>query len=120
MPGVERVRFTTSHPLNFSDTLVEAFAHTRKLANHAPAGAERIRSHSCADASWLYGAGVQTEAATPEGGAARHHDFTISSWVFPETERDFQQTLDLCAEARQASPSALCVDVRAACGIVAR
>src|SRR6478736_4943260 len=46
MPGIQRIRFTTSHPLNFSDTLIDAFARTRKLANHmhlpVQSGSDRI------------------------------------------------------------------------------
>src|SRR5579872_1311795 len=34
VPGIERIRFTTSHPLEFSDSLIEAFASVPKLANH--------------------------------------------------------------------------------------
>ncbi|MDX1498219.1 MAG: tRNA (N6-isopentenyl adenosine(37)-C2)-methylthiotransferase MiaB, partial [Salinisphaeraceae bacterium] len=44
--GVERIRFTTSHPLEFSDNLIEAFAEVDKLANylHLPvqSGSDRI------------------------------------------------------------------------------
>jgi len=44
--GVERIRFTTSHPVEFSDSLIQAFADVPKLANylHLPvqAGSDRI------------------------------------------------------------------------------
>ena len=44
--GVGRIRFTTSHPLEFSDSLVEAYANVPKLANylHLPvqAGSDRV------------------------------------------------------------------------------
>ncbi len=44
--GVERIRFTTSHPLEFSDSLIEAYRDVPKLANylHLPvqAGSDRI------------------------------------------------------------------------------
>ncbi len=46
LPGVERIRFTTSHPLHFSDALIAAYARTRKLANHlhlpVQSGSDRI------------------------------------------------------------------------------
>src|SRR3981081_544056 len=32
--GIERIRFTTSHPLEFNDSLIEAFASVGKLADH--------------------------------------------------------------------------------------
>jgi len=44
--GIGRIRFTTSHPLEFSDSLVEAYANVPQLANylHLPvqAGSDRI------------------------------------------------------------------------------
>jgi tRNA-2-methylthio-N6-dimethylallyladenosine synthase len=44
--GIDRIRFTTSHPLEFSDSLVEAYANVDKLANflHLPvqSGSDRI------------------------------------------------------------------------------
>ena len=44
--GVERIRFTTSHPVEFSDSLIQAFAEVPKLANylHLPVqhGSDRV------------------------------------------------------------------------------
>jgi tRNA-2-methylthio-N6-dimethylallyladenosine synthase len=44
--GVERIRFTTSHPLEFNDSLIEAYANVPKLNNflHLPvqSGSDRI------------------------------------------------------------------------------
>jgi tRNA-2-methylthio-N6-dimethylallyladenosine synthase len=44
--GIGRIRFTTSHPLEFSDSLVEAYASVPKLANflHLPvqSGSDRV------------------------------------------------------------------------------
>src|SRR5690348_13062699 len=46
--GIERIRFTTSHPLEFSDSLIEAFANVPKLANHlhlpVQSGSDRVLS----------------------------------------------------------------------------
>src|SRR5580765_649461 len=46
--GVDRIRFTTSHPLEFSDALIEAYRDVPKLANylHLPvqSGSDRILS----------------------------------------------------------------------------
>jgi tRNA-2-methylthio-N6-dimethylallyladenosine synthase len=101
MPGVERIRFTTSHPINFDDSLVEAFAHTRKLVNHlhlpVQSGADRILA--------LMRRGYTTLEFKQKLRKLRavRPDITISTDLivgFPgETERDFQQTLDLTAEA---------------------
>ncbi|MBT6208047.1 MAG: tRNA (N6-isopentenyl adenosine(37)-C2)-methylthiotransferase MiaB, partial [Francisellaceae bacterium] len=32
--GIQRIRFTTSHPMEFSDSLINAYAQIPKLANH--------------------------------------------------------------------------------------
>jgi tRNA-2-methylthio-N6-dimethylallyladenosine synthase len=101
MPGVERVRFTTSHPLNFGDTLIDAYAHTRKLANHlhlpVQSGSDRIlalmrRGYTTLEFKQKL---RRLKAVRP--------DITVSTDLivgFPgETERDFQQTLDLVEEA---------------------
>jgi tRNA-2-methylthio-N6-dimethylallyladenosine synthase len=44
--GIERIRFTTSHPLEFNDSLIEAFASVPKLANHlhlpVQSGSDRV------------------------------------------------------------------------------
>ncbi len=44
--GIERIRFTTSHPLEFNDRLIEAYATVPKLANHlhlpVQSGSDRI------------------------------------------------------------------------------
>jgi tRNA-2-methylthio-N6-dimethylallyladenosine synthase len=46
VPGIERIRFTTSHPVEFGDSLIEAYASVPKLANHlhlaVQSGSDRI------------------------------------------------------------------------------
>jgi tRNA-2-methylthio-N6-dimethylallyladenosine synthase len=101
MPGVERIRFTTSHPLNFSDTLIDAFARTRKLANHmhlpVQSGSDRIlalmrRGYTALEFKQKL---RKLRAVRP--------DITVSTDLivgFPgETDRDFEQTLALTEEA---------------------
>jgi tRNA-2-methylthio-N6-dimethylallyladenosine synthase len=101
MPGVERIRFTTSHPINFSDSLVEAYAQTHKLVNHlhlpVQSGSDRIlalmrRGYTALEFKQKL---RKLRAVRP--------DITVSTDLivgFPgETERDFQQTLELTAEA---------------------
>jgi len=101
MPGVERIRFTTSHPVNFNDSLVEAFAHTRKLVDHlhlpVQSGSDRIlalmrRGYTALEFKQKL---RRLRAVRP--------DITVSTDLivgFPgETERDFEQTLELTAEA---------------------
>src|SRR5581483_6894089 len=46
LADIERIRFTTSHPLEFGDSLIEAFASVPKLANHVhlpvQSGSDRV------------------------------------------------------------------------------
>jgi tRNA-2-methylthio-N6-dimethylallyladenosine synthase len=100
LPRVERVRFTTSHPLNFSDTLIAAFARTRKLANHmhlpVQSGSDRILA--------LMRRGYTVLEFKQKLRRLRdvRPDIPVSTDIivgFPgETERDFQHTLDLTEE----------------------
>ena len=56
--GIDRIRFTTSHPVEFTDSLIEAFAEIPKLVNHlhlpVQSGSDAIltamkRGHKAAD-----------------------------------------------------------------------
>jgi tRNA-2-methylthio-N6-dimethylallyladenosine synthase len=46
IPGIERIRYTTSHPVEFSDALIDAYAHIPQLVNHlhlpVQSGSDRI------------------------------------------------------------------------------
>jgi tRNA-2-methylthio-N6-dimethylallyladenosine synthase len=100
VPGVERMRFTTSHPLEFSDSLVEAYASLPTLANHlhlpVQSGSDRILS--------LMKRGYTTLEYKERVRALRlvRPDIAVSTDIivgFPgETERDFDATLKLVAE----------------------
>lgn len=100
LPGIERLRFTTSHPLNFDDSLVAAFARTPRLANHlhlpVQSGSDRIL------AAMRRGYTVLEFKQKLRRLRAVRPDITISTDLivgFPgETERDFQATLALTEE----------------------
>jgi tRNA-2-methylthio-N6-dimethylallyladenosine synthase len=94
---LERIRFTTSHPAQFTDSLVGAYASVGKLASflHLPvqSGSDRVlklmkRGYSAAK----YVAKVEKlKAVRP--GISLSTDFIVG---YPgETEQDFEQTLDL-------------------------
>jgi tRNA-2-methylthio-N6-dimethylallyladenosine synthase len=95
--GVERIRFTTSHPVEFSDSLIEAFADIPKLANylHLPvqAGSDRIlslmkRGHTVLEYKQKI---RRLRQARPD--ISLSSDFIVG---FPgETEHDFEQTMEL-------------------------
>lgn len=95
--GVERIRFTTSHPVEFSDSLIEAYATVPELVSflHLPvqSGSDRIlaamkRGHTAIE----YKSKIRKlMKARPQ--LTLSSDFIIG---FPgETEKDFQDTLDL-------------------------
>jgi len=102
LPGLQRLRFTTSHPRDLSPALVEAFRAEPKIAPHihlpvqsgSDAVLERMRrNYTVAEymerVEWL-------RAARP--------DIAVTTDVivgFPgETEADFEQTLALTKRAR--------------------
>ncbi len=98
--GIERIRFTTSHPVEFSDSLIEAFADVPKLANylHLPvqAGSDRVL------ALMKRGHTVLEYKQKIRKLRERRPDISLSSDFivgFPgETESDFEQTLKLVRE----------------------
>ncbi len=100
MENIKRIRFTTSHPLEFSDRLIDAFATLPKLANHlhlpVQSGSDKIlnlmkRGHFAAEFKNKI---QKLKAVRP--------DITVSTDIivgFPsENEEDFQDTLDLVKE----------------------
>jgi tRNA-2-methylthio-N6-dimethylallyladenosine synthase len=100
LDGLERIRFTTSHPLEFRDSLVEAYAEVPKLANylHLPvqSGSDRILSLMKRGYTRLeYKQKIKKmRAVRPD--ISLSSDFIVG---FPgETEDDFRQTLELIAE----------------------
>ncbi|MGE2734114.1 tRNA (N6-isopentenyl adenosine(37)-C2)-methylthiotransferase MiaB [Mycolicibacterium vaccae] len=103
--GLERVRFTSPHPAEFTDDVIEAMAETPNVCPtlHMPlqSGSDRIlramrRSYR---AERYLGIIERVRAAIPH--AAITTDLIVG---FPgETEEDFQATLDVVAAARFAS-----------------
>ncbi len=97
---LERIRFTTSHPVEFTDALVEAYAEVPKLANylHLPvqSGSDRILALMKRGYTRLeYKQKIRRlRAVRPD--ISLSSDFIIG---FPgETEADFGQTMDLIGD----------------------
>ena len=103
--GLERIRYTTSHPADMTDELIAAHGEVDKLMPylHLPvqSGSSRIlkamnRSHS-----------AQSYLATIEKMRSARHDMALSGDFivgFPgETEEDFEATLKIVDEVRYAS-----------------
>ena len=98
--GIERIRFTTSHPVEFGDHLIQAYANEPKLVNHlhlpVQSGSDRIlaamkRGHTILE----YKSKIRAlRRVRPD--IALSSDFIVG---FPgESESDFQATLDLVRE----------------------
>ena len=97
VPGVERIRFTTSHPLEFSDSLIEAYASVPKLANHlhlpVQSGSDRVLAAMKRGYTALQFKERIRRLRAVRPDVAVSSDFIVG---FPgETERDFEQTLAL-------------------------
>ncbi|MFX0580963.1 tRNA (N6-isopentenyl adenosine(37)-C2)-methylthiotransferase MiaB [Nocardia nepalensis] len=100
--GLERVRFTSPHPAEFTDDVIEAMAETPNVCPqlHMPlqSGSDRVLKamrRSYRKARYL-GIIEKVRAAMPH--AAITTDIIVG---FPgETEEDFQETLDVVRQAR--------------------
>ncbi len=103
--GLERVRFTSPHPAEFSDDVIAAMAETPNVMHqlHMPlqSGSDRVlraMRRSYRREKYL-GIIDRVRAAMPD--AALSTDIIVG---FPgETEDDFEQTLDVVREARFAA-----------------
>jgi tRNA-2-methylthio-N6-dimethylallyladenosine synthase len=95
--GIERIRFTTSHPVEFSDRLIEAYAEVPKLANylHLPvqSGSDRVLSLMKRGHTVLEYKDRIRRLRQERPDISLSSDFIVG---FPgETEADFEQTLKL-------------------------
>jgi tRNA-2-methylthio-N6-dimethylallyladenosine synthase len=100
VPGIGRIRYTTSHPLEFNDDLIAVYADTPTLVSHlhlpVQSGANRVlaamkRNHTAAD----YLERIRKlKAVRPDIHISS--DFIIG---FPgESDSDFEETMNLIAE----------------------
>ena len=97
VPGIERIRFTTSHPLEFTDSLIEAYANVPQLANHlhlpVQSGSDRILSLMKRGYTALEFKEKVRKLRRVRPDISVTSDFIIG---FPgESERDFNATLAL-------------------------
>ena len=98
--GIDRIRFTTSHPVEFTDSLIQAYAEVPQLANylHLPVqnGSDRIlarmkRGHTILEYKHKI---RKLRKARPD--ISLSSDFIVG---FPgETDADFEATMNLIAE----------------------
>jgi len=97
LDGIGRIRFTTSHPLEFSDSLIEAYANVPKLANylHLPvqAGSDRILTAMKRGYTALEFKQKIRKLRRVRPDICVSTDFIVG---FPgETDMDFEQTMKL-------------------------
>ncbi|MCR9278545.1 MAG: tRNA (N6-isopentenyl adenosine(37)-C2)-methylthiotransferase MiaB [Pseudomonadaceae bacterium] len=98
--GIDRIRFTTSHPVEFTDNLIQAFADIPELADHlhlpVQSGSDRVlammkRGHTILE----YKSKIR-RLREVRPNIALSSDFIIG---FPgESDADFEQTMSLIRE----------------------
>ena len=100
IPGIERIRYTTSHPKEFTQRLIDAYVRTPKLASHVhlplQSGSDRVLAAMKRGYTALEYKSIirRLRAARPDISISS--DFIVG---FPgETERDFEATMKLIAE----------------------
>jgi len=100
VPGIERIRYTTSHPKEFGQRLIDAYARLPRLAGHVhlpvQSGSDRVL------AAMKRGYTVLEYKSIIRRLRAARPDISISSDFivgFPgETEEDFERTMKLAAD----------------------
>jgi len=95
--GIERIRFTTSHPLEFGDRLIAAYARVPKLVNHlhlpVQSGSDRVLAAMKRRYTALEYKQRIRRLREVRPDIAVSSDFIVG---FPgESERDFEATLAL-------------------------
>ena len=100
LAGIERIRFTTSHPLEFDESLIEAYASVPKLANHlhlpVQSGSDRVLAAMKRGYTALEFKDRIRKLRAVRPDISVTSDFIVG---FPgETERDFEATLRLVRE----------------------
>lgn len=97
IPGIERIRFTTSHPKEFSQRLIDCYKRLHKLADHlhlpVQAGSDRVLAAMKRGYTALEYKSIVRKLREIRPNISMSSDFIVG---FPgETEADFQKTMDL-------------------------
>jgi tRNA-2-methylthio-N6-dimethylallyladenosine synthase len=100
VPGIERIRFTTSHPREFTQRLVDVYAKVPKLVSHlhlpVQSGSDRILAAMKRGYTTLEYKSIVRRIREARPDIALATDFIVG---FPgETETDFEATLRLLEE----------------------
>ena len=100
--GVERIRYTTSHPLDMTDDLIEVYGHVPQLVSHlhlpVQSGSNGILTRMKRNYSRELYIDVIEKLKLVRPNIKVSSDFIVG---FPgETDADFQQTMDLIEEVQ--------------------
>jgi tRNA-2-methylthio-N6-dimethylallyladenosine synthase len=100
VPGIERIRFTTSHPREMSSRLIECYARVDKLVSHlhlpVQSGSDRVLAAMKRGYTVLEYKSIVRRLRALRPALSLTSDFIIG---FPgETDADFEQTLRLTEE----------------------
>ena len=102
MPGVERIRYTTSHPREMTQRLIECYAKLPKLVSHlhlpVQAGSDRVLMAMKRGYTTLEYKAIIRKLRAVRPDICLSSDFIVG---FPgETEEDFEATMRLIDELR--------------------
>ena len=100
MPGIERIRYTTSHPRDFGQRLIDAHGRIEKLAPHVhlpvQSGSDRVLAAMKRGYTALEYKSIVRRLREARPGISISSDFIVG---FPgETDVDFEATMRLVAE----------------------
>jgi len=98
--GIDRIRFTTSHPIEMNDNLIQAYAEVPELVSHlhlpVQSGSDRILMQMKRKHTALEYKAVIRKLREVRPDLCFSSDFIIG---FPgETDKDFEDTMNLIAE----------------------
>src|SRR5690606_28886552 len=98
--GVERIRYTTSHPVEFNQALTDAYAAIPQLVNHlhlpVQSGSDRILALMKRNHTVLEHKSIIRRLRKIRPNISLSSDFIVG---FPgETDKDFEDTMNLIAE----------------------
>ncbi len=100
IPGIERIRYTTSHPVEFTQRLIDAYASVPKLVSHlhlpVQCGSDRILAAMKRGYTALEYKSIIRRLRKVRPDISLSSDFIVG---FPgETEADFEATMKLVQE----------------------
>lgn len=98
--GIERIRYTSSHPIEFSDNLIDAYAEIPKLVSHVhlpvQSGSDRVLAAMKRGYTALEYKSIIRKLRTRRPDVSLSSDFIVG---FPgETDDDFEETMKFVEE----------------------